>query len=106
MRNTTINVSFNTEKLDALKLPHGKKWDTDLQGELNDTVQKLYEKYVPQATREYIDDKVAREISTRERTRRADRTVRRGGVPAGRIRNRMITRIKKTESPVIHDIPV
>ena len=44
---------------------------------LNDTVQKLYEKYVPQATREYIDDKVAREISTRERTRRADRTVRR-----------------------------
>ena len=27
--------------------------------------------------REYIDDKVAREISTRERTRRADRTVRR-----------------------------
>ncbi len=39
--------------------------------------RKLYEKYVPQATREYIDDKVAREISTRERTRRADRTVRR-----------------------------
>ena len=101
MRNTTINVSFNTEKLDALKF-HMEKRDTDLQGELNDTVQKLYEKYVPQATREYIDDKVAREISTRERTRRADRTVRR----AGRIRNRMITRIKKTESPVIHDIPV
>ena len=56
---------------------HMEKRDTDLQGELNDTVQKLYEKYVPQATREYIDDKVAREISTRERTRRADRTVRR-----------------------------
>ena len=29
-----------------------------------------------------------------------------GGVPAGRIRNRMITRKKETESPVIHDIPV
>ena len=43
-----------------------EKRDTDLQGELNDTVQKLYEKYVPQATREYIDDKVAREISARE----------------------------------------
>ena len=76
MRNTTINVSFNTEKLDALKF-HMEKRDTDLQGELNDTVQKLYEKYVPQATREYIDDKVAREISARERTRRADRTARR-----------------------------
>lgn len=48
MRNTTINVSFNTEKLDALKF-HMEKRDTDLQGELNDTVQKLYEKYVPQA---------------------------------------------------------
>ena len=40
MRNTTINVSFNTEKLDALKF-HMEKRDTDLQGELNDTVQKL-----------------------------------------------------------------
>ena len=57
MRNTTINVSFNTEKLDALKF-HMEKRDTDLQGELNDTVQ-------------------AREISARERTRRADRTARR-----------------------------
>ena len=60
MRNTTINVSFNTEKLDALKF-HMEKRDTDLQGELNDTVQKLYEKYVPQTTREYLDDKIARE---------------------------------------------
>ena len=33
MRNTTINVSFNTEKLDALKF-HMEKRDTDLQGEL------------------------------------------------------------------------
>ena len=32
MRNTTINVSFNTEKLDALKF-HMEKRDTDLQGE-------------------------------------------------------------------------
>ena len=76
IRNTTINFSFKKEKLDALKF-HMEKRDTDLQGELNDTVQKLYEKYVPQATREYIDDKVAREISARERTRRADRTARR-----------------------------
>lgn len=76
MRNTTINVSFNTEKLDALKF-HMEKRDTDLQGELNDTVQKLYEKYVPQATVNILMTRMAREISTRERTRRADRTVRR-----------------------------
>lgn len=82
MRNTTINVSFNTEKLDALKF-HMEKRDTDLQGELNDTVQKLYEKYVPQATREYIDDKVAREISTRERTRMLSGKL--NDVPSGRL---------------------
>ena len=72
MRNTTINVSFNTEKLDALKF-HMEKRDTDLQGELNDTVQKLYEKYVPQATREYLDDKISREPKVRERPRRPTR---------------------------------
>ena len=58
MKNTTLTVTFNTEKLDALTFHMGKR-DADLQTELNDTVQKLYEKYVPQATREYIDDKVA-----------------------------------------------
>ena len=47
--------------------------DTDLQEELNDTVQKLYEKYVPQATREYLDDNISREPKVRERPRRPTR---------------------------------
>ena len=47
MKNTTLTVTFNTEKLDALTFHMGKR-DADLQTELNDTVQKLYEKYVPQ----------------------------------------------------------
>lgn len=68
MKMTTLTVTFNTEKLDALTFHMGKR-ETDLQAELNDTVQKLYEKYVPQATREYIDDKVARDAA-RERPRR------------------------------------
>ena len=76
MRTTMLTVSFNTEKLDALKF-HMEKRDADLQAELNDTVQKLYEKYVPQATREYIDDKVAREVSDKNRTKRSERPVRR-----------------------------
>ena len=66
MKNTTLTVTFNTEKLDALRF-HMEKKDTDLQAELNDTVQKLYEKYVPQATREYIDDKVSREPKVKDR---------------------------------------
>lgn len=73
MKTTTLTVTFNTEKLDALVFHMGKK-DADLQAELNDTVQKLYEKYVPQATREYIDDKVVRDAA-KERPRRPARPV-------------------------------
>ena len=60
MKNTTLTLSFNTEKLDALTFHMGKR-DANLQEELNETVQKLYEKYVPQATREYLDDRISRE---------------------------------------------
>lgn len=73
MKNTTLTLSFNTEKLDALTF-HMSKKDADLQGELNETIQKLYEKYVPQATREYIDDKVSRDAGARERPRRPVRS--------------------------------
>ena len=74
MRNTTLTITFNTEKLDALNFHMGKR-EADLQTELNDTVQRLYEKYVPQATREYIDDKVVRDAAGRERPRRPVRMV-------------------------------
>ena len=72
MKNTTLNVTFNTEKLDALVFHMGKK-EADLQGELNDTIQKNYEKFVPQATREYIEDKITREAQAKERPRRPSR---------------------------------
>mgnify|MGYP001060908676 CR=1 FL=1 len=48
MKNTTLTITFNTEKLDALFFHMGKK-DANLQEELNDIIQKLYEKYVPLA---------------------------------------------------------
>ena len=73
MKNATLTVTFNAEKLDALVFHMGKK-EADLQEELNETVQRLYEKYVPQATREYIDDKVARDGGGRETVRRPART--------------------------------
>ena len=72
MKNTTLTVTFNTEKLDALTF-HMEKREADLQTELNDTVQRLYEKYVPQATREYIEDKITREAQAKERPRRPSR---------------------------------
>ena len=73
MKNTTLTVTFNTEKLDALQF-HMNKKEANLQEELNDTMQKLYEKYVPQATREYLDDKVSRKPVARERPRRSPRS--------------------------------
>lgn len=76
MKNTTLTMSFNTERLDALTYHMGKK-EADLQEELKDYLQKLYEKYVPQATREYLDDRIAREENTKpsrpNRQRNADR---------------------------------
>lgn len=72
MKNTTLMIQFNTEKLDALTF-HMEKKKVDLQVELQDTVEKLYEKYVPQATREYIDDRASRKPETRrERHRKQD----------------------------------
>ena len=57
MKNTTLTLTFNTERLDALTYHMGKK-EADLKAELSDYLQKMYEKYVPQATREYLDDKI------------------------------------------------
>ena len=64
MKTKNLTVSFDTDKLDALTY-HMDKKDTDLLSELTDYVQKLYEKHVPQATREYIDDKLSREAATK-----------------------------------------
>lgn len=60
MKNTTLTMCFNTERLDALTY-HMEKKEADLQEEMGEYLQKLYEKYVPQATREYLDDRIARE---------------------------------------------
>lgn len=72
MKKATLTISFDSEKLDALAYHMGKK-DTDLQTEMEDTIQKLYEKHVPQATREYIDDKISREAAAKQKPKRPAR---------------------------------
>lgn len=57
MKKATLTITFEKEKLDALTY-YMKKKDVKLQAELSDTIQKIYEKYVPQPTREYIEDKL------------------------------------------------
>ena len=69
MKKATLTISFDSEKLDALTY-HMSKKDADLQTELEDTVQKLYEKHVPQTTREYIDDKLSREAAAKPKPQR------------------------------------
>lgn len=56
MRKTTIKFEYSEEKLMALESYLEKK-DTDLDTELEDIIEKLYEKYVPSQVREFIEAK-------------------------------------------------
>ena len=61
MKNDTIVISLEAEKLRAIKKYMEKK-EADLQAEMVDQLQKLYEKYVPANVREYIDEREDDEI--------------------------------------------
>ena len=55
MKQVNVTVSFEEEKLNALKRYMAKK-DLEPERELRDALLKLYEKYVPAPVREYIDE--------------------------------------------------
>lgn len=55
MKKESITIQMDGEKLRAVKRYMEKK-DADLTQELCDSLQKLYEKYVPSSVREYIDE--------------------------------------------------
>ena len=59
MKQATLQIKFDEEKLNAIKQYMGKK-DADLQTELDDVMQKLYEKHVPAPVREYIESRDSR----------------------------------------------
>lgn len=60
MKKDSIVISLEAEKLRAIKKYMEKK-EADLQLEMVDQLQKLYEKYVPANVREYIDEREAEE---------------------------------------------
>ena len=62
MNKITVQISFDAEKLNAVKQYMGKK-DAELNTELADFMQKLYEKYVPAAVREYIESRPEQMVS-------------------------------------------
>ena len=55
MKQVNVTISFDEEKLTALKRYMGKK-DLEPEAELVTALVKLYEKYVPAPVREYIDE--------------------------------------------------
>lgn len=55
MKKESITIQMDGEKLRAVKRYMEKK-NANLTQELCDSLQKLYEKYVPSSVREYIDE--------------------------------------------------
>ena len=58
MRKVTVSVQVDAEKLRAIQFYAGRK-DSTVEAELEGCVEKLYEKYVPAPTREYIESMTA-----------------------------------------------
>ncbi len=56
MKKSTLQISFDSEKLGALKQYMSKK-EVSIESELDDVMQKLYEKHVPTPVREYIESR-------------------------------------------------
>ena len=57
MKKVNITISFEDEKLDALSFFMGKT-GSNPQKELEDSLEKLYEKFVPAEMREYIASRI------------------------------------------------
>ena len=55
MKQVNLTITFDEEKLSALKRYMGKK-ELDLDREMTDALVKKNEKYVPAPVREYIDE--------------------------------------------------
>lgn len=69
MKKSTIQISFPTEKLDAVRHYMNEK-NADMSAEMEDAMQKLYEKHVPREVRSYLE---TRESAAPEKPQRPAR---------------------------------
>lgn len=73
MKQAVVTIKYDEEKLNAVKQYMGKK-DADFDAELKEVLGKMYEKYVPQAVREYIESRgdvppaIKRQTASRAKT--------------------------------------
>ncbi len=58
MRKVTISVQVDAEKLKAIQF-YAERKDSSVEEDLKGCIEKLYEKYVPGPTREYIESMTA-----------------------------------------------
>jgi hypothetical protein len=56
MKNSTLTIEFERAKLDALRY-FAEQREVTLQTELDAFLTKLYEKYVPEPTRKFIESR-------------------------------------------------
>lgn len=73
MKKATITVTFEQEKLKAVQFYLGKN-GASLEAELDEFMTKLYRKYVPSQTREYIESGEEPEPRPRPRAEQPDRS--------------------------------
>ena len=64
MKKTTVQFSFDDEKLQAISL-YMKQKEADLDGEMDDFLEKIYKQYVPANVRQFIDLKNEEKQSTK-----------------------------------------
>ena len=69
MKKTTISVAVEQEKFRAIQFYMGKS-ETSLEAELGEFMAKLYKRYVPSQTREYIESMDDPEDRSRPRPNR------------------------------------
>ena len=73
MKKATISVAVEQEKLRAIQFYMGKS-GTSLEAELDDFMARLYKKYVPSQTREYIESGESSEEPARPKSGKPART--------------------------------
>jgi len=74
MRKATIQIQYDAEKLRAIRQYKGKN-EAAFNNELEDVIQKLYEKHVPAPVREYIESRDSRVQEKPKRPSRPSSTV-------------------------------
>ncbi len=73
MKQTAVTVKYDTEKLRAIQKYLVKK-EIDLQGELAEQLDRLYEKHVPNQVREFLEDIVVTDKKSENKAKSVAKT--------------------------------